>query len=140
MQNNNCILLPWDSSFFGMRIGRLKGARLSEQSLSEALDWCRSEEIDCLYFLADSDHAETLRLAENNSFRFVDIRMTLTLVHLPEENHHNAAHGVRLFKDADLDSLKAIARQSHADSRFYFDGRFPRERCDGLFETWIERS
>ncbi len=101
---DSCVLLPWDSSFFGVRIGRLKGARLSEQSLSEALAWCRLHEVDCLYFLADSGHCETVRLAERNSFRFVDIRVTLTLVHSPEEDHCSAAHCVRLFKEADLAS------------------------------------
>ncbi len=140
MQNNNCILMPWDSSFFGIRIARLNGPRLSEHSLAQALEWCGSHEIDCLYFLADSDHNETVRLAENNSFRLVDIPVTLTLKSLAEGNDYNTAHGVRLFREEDLDCLKAIARQSHSDSRFYFDGRFPKERCDDLFATWIERS
>jgi len=140
MRSNPCIFLPWDSSFFGLRIGRLKGGHLSEPLLAEALDWCGSQEIDCLYFLADSNHAETIRLAEYNAFQLVDIRVALTLVPSPEENQHAMANGIRLFKEADLDCLKAIARQSHSDSRFYFDGRFPKERCDDLFETWIERS
>jgi dTDP-4-amino-4,6-dideoxy-D-galactose acyltransferase len=47
---------------------------------------------------------------------------------------------VRLFEEPDLEALKVIARQSHSDSRFYFDGGFPKERCEALFESWIERS
>lgn len=140
MQDSICVLLPWDSSFFGLRIGRLTVARLSPRSISEALEWCQSHDIDCLYFLADSDHRETVQLAEAGSFRFVDIRLTLSLSSFPSEATGSADCGVRLFEERDLDSLKAISRQSHSDSRFYFDGGFPKERCEALFETWIERS
>jgi len=139
MQDSIC-LLPWDSSFFGMRIARLTVARLTPRSLSEALEWCRLHDIDCLYFLADSNHRETVQLAEGSSFRFVDIRLTLKLSSFPAETKESADYGVRLFEEADLDSLKVIARQSHSDSRFFFDGGFPQERCETLFETWIERS
>ena len=41
---------------------------------------------------------------------------------------------------ADLPALRAIARTSHHDSRFYRDARFSRARCDALYETWIEKS
>jgi dTDP-4-amino-4,6-dideoxy-D-galactose acyltransferase len=140
MQDSIGVLLPWDSSFFGLRIGRLTVARLTPHSLSEALEWCRSHEIDCLYFLADSNHRETIQLAEASSFRFVDIRLTLRLSSFPAETNASVDCGVRLFEEADLDCLKVIARQSHSGSRFYFDGGFPKERCEALYETWIERS
>ncbi len=47
---------------------------------------------------------------------------------------------IRPCRAADLPALKAIARTVHHDTRFYFDPRFPRERCDALYETWIEKS
>jgi dTDP-4-amino-4,6-dideoxy-D-galactose acyltransferase len=36
--------------------------------------------------------------------------------------------------------LSDLAARSHYDSRFYADGRFPKDGCDRLFRTWIERS
>jgi len=140
MQDSICALLPWDSSFFGSRIARLSVARLSPRQLAEALEWCQSHDISCLYFLADSDHRETVELAEAAAFRFVDIRLTLTLSKFPEDTNRAADTRIRLFQERDLDCLKAIARQSHNDSRFYFDGGFTKRHCDLLFETWIERS
>jgi dTDP-4-amino-4,6-dideoxy-D-galactose acyltransferase len=140
MESSLCVPLPWDSSFFGFQIARLTAARLSPHLLAEALDWCKLHDIRCLYFLADSDHRETVALAEANCFRFVDIRLTLTLSNFPKESNENADGRIRLFQEPDLDALKAIARQSHSDSRFYFDGGFPKERCEALFENWIERS
>ena len=40
----------------------------------------------------------------------------------------------------DLESLKAMARTNHRDTRFYYDGHFSVEAADRLYETWIERS
>jgi ribosomal protein S18 acetylase RimI-like enzyme len=36
--------------------------------------------------------------------------------------------------------LREIAGVSHTDSRFYHDSGFPRQRCDELYRTWIEKS
>jgi hypothetical protein len=47
---------------------------------------------------------------------------------------------VRPAESRDLPALRAIARTSHHDSRFYCDARFSRARCDALYETWIEKS
>lgn len=47
---------------------------------------------------------------------------------------------MRTHREADIDALRAIARVSHTDTRFYADLRFPRDRCDDLYDTWIDRS
>jgi ribosomal protein S18 acetylase RimI-like enzyme len=40
----------------------------------------------------------------------------------------------------DVAVLRDIARTAHTQTRFFFDGRFPRERCETLYELWIEQS
>lgn len=140
MPRNICDYLPWDSSFFGLRVARLALARLSANDLSDVLEWCRAHRIDCLYFLAVPDHSETVRLVEAANFQLVDFRVTLSRFPGFEENDGVPDHGIRLFRTSDLESLKAIARLSHRDSRFFFDKGFPRVRAEALFETWIERS
>lgn len=134
---STCEFLDWDSRFFGLRIARLAESLLTPESVACALSWCLSNQIDCLYFLADSGSAETVRLAEDNAFRLVDIRLTL-------ENSMRAAAAsspaVRPFQPMDAAPLRAIARVSHRDSRFYYDARFSSRRCDDFYETWIERS
>jgi dTDP-4-amino-4,6-dideoxy-D-galactose acyltransferase len=47
---------------------------------------------------------------------------------------------VRPATSADVPALRRIARESHRDSRFYFDPRFPRPLCDLLYERWIQAS
>jgi dTDP-4-amino-4,6-dideoxy-D-galactose acyltransferase len=105
--------------------------------LAAILEWCSSQRIDCLYFLAAADDSRTIRLAEQNAFDFVDIRTTFerSLGELPEESS-----GIRPVRPDDLPQLKRISGQSFSDSRFYYDRHFGRPSCDELYAAWIERS
>ena len=47
---------------------------------------------------------------------------------------------VRLARESDLGMLRRCARTLHRDTRFYFDQKFERAKCDLLYETWIENS
>ena len=138
-----CQLLDWDSAFFGLRIGRATLARLDDESLAAVLDWCRAQAIDCLYFLAGAEDSETIRLAESGGFRLVDIRLTLQ-ASLADEPAAAPPLGdgieLGLARSAEVGQLKAIARASHHDSRFYHDPGFSRADCDRLYETWIEKA
>jgi len=135
-----CTYLEWDSQFFQRRIARLNRHRLDHPTMAECAHWCRHHRIDCLYFLADSNDLETPRLAEANDFHLTDIRMTLGRVVVPEDFAANSFDGFRHAREDDLRALRTIARTSHHDTRFYFDGHFEQEKCDLLYATWIENS
>lgn len=130
--------LPWDSEFFGKRIARILPGGLDNQQLAEIFTWQRSEKVDCLYFLADPNHPDTLKLVEDNHFHLTDLRVTLEYG-LPTALPAMPAQ-VRMCEPGDRAVLRAIARISHHDSRFYFDDHFPQERCDQLYDTWIDKS
>jgi GNAT superfamily N-acetyltransferase len=138
--NPVCTCLEWDSKFFERRIARLNRPRLDDATLAETLAWCDTNRIDCLYFLADSDHPQTPRLAEANDFFLTDVRVTFERTLGQQEHAHTAPDGVRLAREGDLNVLHAIARTGHRDTRFYFDEHFDRTKCDLLYETWIENS
>lgn len=129
--------LPWDSEFFGVRIARVLADTLTPDLLAALMAWRRVQAVDCLYFLADPNQAASLRLAEENGFHLTDVRVTLERV---SESAAPLPAGVRPFQEGDRAALRAIARAGHRDSRFYFDGHFPPERCDDLYDTWIDRS
>jgi dTDP-4-amino-4,6-dideoxy-D-galactose acyltransferase len=137
-----CTYLNWDSEFFGKRVARLNRSRLEESSISEAFAWCTDHRIDCLYFLADPDHGETRRIAEQNSFLEVDMRLTLKRPITREDQVSVLPMNsrVRLVRESDLPLLRGLAGTLHHDSRFYFDQRFERSKCDLLYGTWIEKS
>jgi dTDP-4-amino-4,6-dideoxy-D-galactose acyltransferase len=125
-------VLPWDSEFFGFRIGRLHGHELTPELAAEARQWCRANQVSCLYFLGA---AEPLRAPEG--FRLVDERITCRWEILPVEG---TSPGVRRSQLSDLEALESIARTSHRDSRFYHDPQFDKARCDDLYAAWIRRS
>jgi dTDP-4-amino-4,6-dideoxy-D-galactose acyltransferase len=135
-----CELLAWDSEFFGLRIGRVRaGVMTRELSAAIEAEAARAR-LDCLYFLADADQPGSVGLAEGAGFRLVDVRVELDLHFAPAADPTPGMPPLRLATPADAAILRAIARVSHRDSRFYQDGNFARERCDALYETWIDRS
>jgi len=139
MSTPPCEVLPWDSEFFGCRVGRVHGGRLDRDRLAAIVAWCRAEAIDCLYFLADSGDPATAVLAEEAGFRLVDLRVTLEGVSArldPPE----VVSSIRPARVDDVPELRRIAAVSHHDSRFYADPHFDRGRCDELYATWIEKS
>jgi dTDP-4-amino-4,6-dideoxy-D-galactose acyltransferase len=133
-----CEYLEWDSEFFGFRIARMTENRLDTDRLAQARAWCATHAIDCLYFLANSDDPQTSNSIRQSGFQPVDIRVTLEQSLAPRTAVPTPA--IRTFQPSDLPLLCQIARASHHDSRFYYDPRFPRSRCDLLYEAWIERS
>jgi dTDP-4-amino-4,6-dideoxy-D-galactose acyltransferase len=135
-----CAYLEWDSKFFECRIARLNRTRLDEETVAQTLAWCDTNRIDCLYFLADSDHPQTARLAEANGFSLTDVRVTFARTVTRQQRALPTPEGVRMARDEDLSVLGAIARTGHRDTRFYYDEHFDRARCDLLYETWIKNS
>lgn len=130
-----CTLLSWDTEFWGVRIGRVEGGELTAETAAEVDSWAAVNEVECLYFLA-GEEPSTAHAAEEAGFRFMDVRVELTrpsAARLPDDR-------IRAFDPGDLGELRAIARTSHRITRFYADPRFPRERCDDLYETWITQS
>lgn len=94
-----------------------------------------------MYFLANSEDRKSNKLAESNGFKLTDIRITFEteLEHscLIDQNNHNSIYPAAL---EDLEQLKRIASANHIDSRFYYDGNFPLQKCDEFFAAWIEKS
>ena len=133
--------LDWDSGFFGFRIGRAVPNTLRPDTVVRLLAWCASQRIDCLCMLTDAGDSGTIRVAEDNAFRCVDIRVTLAA------NAHDPGSGtaaydgtVRRAAPGDVAALRAMARTGFRLSRFYADPAFPRAAVDALYETWIEKS
>ena len=127
--------LEWDSRHFGLEIGRVDGATLSDAAAREVAD--QRARFDCVYLLADADHAETAERAHQLGFCMVDVRVTLvrTLGDAPGGATGDAA--IREARPADLPRLEDLAAASYRSTRFYFDRRFDRERADELYRIWI---
>lgn len=138
-----CDFLPWDTDHFGVRIGRVRQHRLTRASLQDILEWQESHALDCIYFLADLDDSETMRLAQNSDFQLVDIRLTLELAFgrsHPANVQRADREIIRAFQPVDIPVLEAIAKRSYTGTRFYFDRNFPRDKTEMMYGIWIRRS
>ncbi len=137
-----CRLLDWDSEFFGVSIGAVNGPHLTEEHAAAIDRWAAARGVRCLYFFADPRDDATIRLAQQRGYGLTDVRMMYTCPMrewkpaLPDSQLRT----VRPATAADLPALKAMARVAHRNTRFYRDPHFSRERCDALYERWIERS
>ena len=137
-QNELCTTLSWDSDFFGVRIARINGDSLTPGDLATVDAWCAGEAIDCAYYLSRADDPLVLAAAQASGFRLMDVRVTYERP-LPGRPVIPGAP-VRTARPEDLPTLRRIARISHTDTRFYADARFPRAKCDELYDTWVSRS
>lgn len=137
-----CQYLDWDSEFFGCRIARVTADRLSPETVSRIMKWCDAQNIDCLYFLSGATDQRTVRLAEDNQFRFVDIRLTLEreVENLEVSGSGGFQGTIRLSAPDDIPALQAIAKASYRMTRFYYDSGFNPTLVDALYATWTEKS
>lgn len=134
-----CQYLTWDSDFFNLRIATITPERLTTDEIVAVRAWCADQAIDCAYMLADGDDYPTLQHLQQAGFMGVDIRVVFEQ-RLTDKHPSDHQPLVRTWRERDLPELRRIARDSYRDSRFYFDPNFPDERCDQLYETWIENS
>jgi GNAT superfamily N-acetyltransferase len=136
-----CELLEWDSEHFGFPIARVTGSSLDNASGAAIDDWCRERGIRCVYFSASADDAQSARVAAERGYRVVDVRLTgrHSLEGLDELPPPPAGMVIRDAEEDEVPYLRALAARSHRLSRFRLDGGFPQERCDAMYEAWIER-
>jgi GNAT superfamily N-acetyltransferase len=134
-------VLDWDSEHFGFSIASVAASTLDEPTAARVDEWCAENEVRCLYFLADAEDAGTSIVAAEHGFRNVDMRMTVGLS-LAMEPSVAGSDGVQVGEAAESERayLRSLAASSYrGTSRFYFDGGFPPERCDAMYEAWVDR-
>jgi ribosomal protein S18 acetylase RimI-like enzyme len=132
-------ILPWDSAFFGVRIGRVLLESPTAEEMSDAIHQADRDGIQCLYWLVDCASPLPYHAAASYGFRLVDIRVTFERALSARTAGNPLAPGVRHYVPEDLPALISLARESHRDSRFFRDGNFPVERCEALYEEWIRK-
>ncbi|MGB7340822.1 MAG: GNAT family N-acetyltransferase [Phototrophicaceae bacterium] len=143
-ESDLCTLLEWDTHFFGQRIARVKSATLTIEQANHVDLWCHDHRIDCLYFLADSNHAETVLIAEDYNYRQVDVRLTYEL-NVAKNHQANALpndfdYTIDSACSDDLPHLLVIASDTFSNSRFYYDKYFTYEQANELYRLWLMRS
>jgi ribosomal protein S18 acetylase RimI-like enzyme len=131
-----CEVLAWDTEFWGTRIGRVAHDRLDDTVAASVDAWVAANGVECIYYLAPGDDPGSAHAAERNGFALMDVRVELARAAEREQ----VGPSIREARDDDRQALRRIASSSHGVTRFYADPRFPNDRCDDLYDTWIRRS
>jgi dTDP-4-amino-4,6-dideoxy-D-galactose acyltransferase len=138
--NELCSVLAWDSAFWGFPVARLNATTLTPDTAARACQWCRARAIRCLQFAACGTCPTTLRVADDEGFRFVDVRVELARsLAQTTATAEPATMPVRRAEPGDCDRLRNLARMAHRDTRFFKDTRFDQERSAELYAAWITR-
>lgn len=138
-------LLPWDTQFFGLKIGRVLPSILDAASLEAIVSLAEQERFRCLYFQAEPDDAETVSLAEKGGFHLVDVRIVLEH---PFDGRPAPVPRYPISEDIllmsprskDVLPLEEIAVEIGHTSRFRFDRRFPADACARLYRAWLHKA
>jgi dTDP-4-amino-4,6-dideoxy-D-galactose acyltransferase len=137
-------LLAWDSQFFGFNIGLLLSSGFDSSQWAAAKQESEDLNLSCLYLLADPSNPAAIQLAEKAGFHYMDARLTFEFCRSAKTGAIKPIdlpnHRLRATELQDLPELKAIARISHNNTRFYADPNFSLEDCYRLYEVWIENS
>jgi ribosomal protein S18 acetylase RimI-like enzyme len=128
--------LPWDSEFWGCRVGRIEQEPDGGRGLSLI---GATSDVDLAYLLRSADDLASIQLAERSGFRTVDFRCE---VHLDLDQYRPAiSHdiGIRQATRDDLSAAASLASTSHSNTRFGNDPLLPRDRVHELYGQWIRR-
>lgn len=134
-----CSLLEWDTAFFAFPIARVTSGTLSIEEAKTVFAWCETNNVRCLYFLADPHSAETAETVSMLGFKMADARIDLMATAGTTPFPLEEGFEIRPSQASDVLALEEIARTAHTDSRFFFDQRFPRQRVKDMFAAWIAR-
>lgn len=130
-------LLEWDSAFFRLRIGRIRGGVLRKSEAPLLRDQALREGFDCIYLLADPSSAETLDAAHSLGMRPVDVRVELS-VELPRAPEMEALRPpVREPLASETEILADLSGRLHDSTRFRADPCFPRDRVAEMYREWM---
>jgi ribosomal protein S18 acetylase RimI-like enzyme len=138
-------ILPWDSEFFNVPIGRATFSNLNEEIVVALMEEARNNDIRCIYFEANPNDPATVTTAEKHGFHLVDVRVVL------EHPFHDRPAPVPIYPlstelvidlphENDLDRLQDIGARIGLTSRFHFDKNFGPGYCDRLYRLWIRNS
>ena len=137
-----CAILPWDSDYFGFKVGTLTlgtGAEQSPDHLSQALaQWMEREELELVSAQVPGDDFASIGNLSRTGFIFVDLALVAHLRRLDRVPPPRLE--VRLAADWETEPLVEIAGQAFKFGRYHADARFPRQLADDRYRHWVRNA
>jgi dTDP-4-amino-4,6-dideoxy-D-galactose acyltransferase len=133
-------LLPWDTQFFGYKIGSLTPKDLSETALASIISEAEHDGVVLVYIYVDPRDTLSVRSAAQAGAVFVGEQIRYIRSVPVKPGPHGFDH-VRSYKRSSVNErLLSLALQSGIYSRFRRDVHFRRGEFERLYSVWIEKS
>ena len=133
--------LPWDSDFFGFRIGCYTKHTLSDADEEIFLKEFDNQRYDCVYVFADPRDETTKRVAARNQFLFVDERL---IYYLPDIYLKCGVLQNDSYCLLNYSNTLAVERARHIVDEISFVSRFTHDPrlCDKareMYTIWFDQ-
>lgn len=143
MNNNTLEILEWDSEHFGFRIARTRRSDFTSVKRREPyFKELQRLAPHCIYHFADPDNIVAINQLHELGFEFAGTRLELFSEGKDISNILERSHAalIRPALMSDLARLEEIAGNSHRDTRFFSDKRFPKAKSIELYKIWINKA
>ncbi|HEU6438337.1 MAG TPA: GNAT family N-acetyltransferase [Nitratidesulfovibrio sp.] len=132
--------LDWDSNFFGFNIAYLSCMNLTDTIYAHVVRFIERENIRLVEYLCNCHSSDSVRVAEDNGFRFTDIRLTFfkgLTRHFSASLPDGLSFG--LAAEEHIPILQGIAENLYLDSRYWFDTKFDRDKVNEFYLGWVAK-
>ena len=144
MSNSNFQILPWDSDFFGYKVGRILPFRLADAELKSVLAGLKNENVTLVYWPSDPEDPGSQEAARKNGGFLADRKVTyvVDLERSPGKPFEESTDfGVMEYTGRETtDELDNLAILSGSYSRYKVDPNISKEQFERLFKLWILKS
>lgn len=132
--------LEWDSTFFGVRIGRVWVRHLTSRLARYVMRVARRERLRCLYFFVPQRDRRSQALARAHGFERIERRLILSKqLTARRVRRRESPFALRPIAGGDaLARAKSIAREAFSLGRFLRDPRFGRARARAYYARWVD--
>ncbi len=138
--NSNYIQhLPWDSDFFGFKVGKITSEISSQEQLTEIITSLQNHNYHLLYYSSAYKLIESSELENTVEIKMVDLKTTYAKIVNP--NLEKNATIVSVVEDTEnMGSLLKLAIQSGELSRFNVDKRIGENKFKEMYCLWLKNS
>lgn len=133
-------MLSWDSNFFGFNVGYISSNYLTENIYQNVEKFLINNKTKVAYFLCDCHDRETVKIAQNNGFDFVDIRLSFLKKNISFSKVELSEMKFQKANENDLNKFDYIVDDMYRESRYFFDGNFDPKKLNDFYKGWLNKA
>lgn len=134
-------VLKWDSKFWRKKTATIFTPVINKKVIKRISIFIEKNKIKFCSFLCNSNHAESVNLAELNKFKLTDIRLTFEKdIKLVKKTKNNNDYNFSLATKKNIKELEKIVNNIYQSSRYYYDINFDKVKVNHYYKDWVKKS